>query len=334
MKLASLKRGGRDGTLVVVSRDLRWAVPVPQIAATMQATLDDWARLSPKLAAVANQIESGQCGDAEPFDPRAAAAPLPRAYQWLDASAYVHHVELVRKARNVAMPPSFWTDPIMYQGCSDPCLGPCDPLPAPPDGNWGADFEAEIAVIINDTPQGVDARTAARSICLITLVNDVSLRELISAELAKGFGFVHGKPPSAFSPVAVTPDELGSAWDGGKVSLPLRVELNGTLFGEPNAGHDMTFEFPQLISHGAKTRPLGAGTIVGAGTVSNRNPATGSCCIAERRTLEVLASGTAKTPYLRPDDRVRIEMLATDGTSIFGAIDQEVSSVSATSGAA
>jgi fumarylacetoacetate (FAA) hydrolase len=250
-------------------------------------------------------------------------APLPRAYQWADGSAYVTHVELVRKARGAEMPPSFWTDPLMYQGGSDGFIGPCEPILAR-DEAYGIDFEAEVAVITDDVPMAVEAQAAGKHIKLLMLVNDVSLRNLIPAELAKNFGFFQSKPASAFSPVAVTPDELGDAWKDGKVHLPLTVELNGARFGAPNAGDDMTFSFPQLIAHAAKTRSLGAGSIVGSGTVSNKDHARGSCCIAERRTLEQLEGGAPKTPFMKFGDRVKIEMRDAGGKSIFGAIDQEV----------
>jgi len=322
MKLASL-RSGRDGQLVVVARDLKTCVPVPQIAPTFQAAIDDWTNTAPRLARIYELLNEDAASGAKPFDPKACMAPLPRAYQWADGSAYVTHVELVRKARGAEMPPSFWTDPLMYQGGSDGFIGPRDPIPAR-DEAWGIDFEAEVAVITDDVPMGVDAHAAGKHIKLLMLVNDVSLRNLIPAELAKNFGFFQSKPASAFSPVAVTPDELDEAWKDGKVHLPLAVDLNGTRFGAPNAGEDMTFSFPQLIAHAAKTRSLGAGTIVGSGTVSNKDHSRGSCCIAERRTLEQIESGSAKTPFMKFGDRVRIEMLDGHGKSIFGAIDQEV----------
>ena len=323
MKLASLKAGGRDGTLVVVSKDLARAVAVPEIAPTLQAALDDWSALAPRLADVAGRLDDDAMADSVPFRSVDAAAPLPRAYQWADGSAYVNHVELVRKARGAELPQSFWSDPLMYQGGSDAFLGPCDPIPAV-DEDWGLDFEAEVAVITDDVPMGVDVATAAGHIRLVMLVNDVSLRGLIPGELAKGFGFFQSKPASAFSPVAVTPDELGAAWDGGKVNLPLRTYLCGELFGEPEAGTDMTFDFPTLIAHAARTRRLGAGTIIGSGTVSNLDRTRGSSCIAERRMLEVLNAGEALTPFMRAGDRVHIEMLDGEGHSVFGAIDQEV----------
>jgi fumarylacetoacetate (FAA) hydrolase len=322
MKLASL-RHGRDGRLVVVSRDLSRCVAVPHIAPTLQRALEDWAHLAPRLMRVYELLNANDADGAKPFDPRDCASPLPRAYQWADGSAYVTHVELVRKARGAEMPPSFWTDPLMYQGGSDSFIGPCDPISAG-DEAWGIDFEAEVAVITDDVPAGVGPSTAEHHIKLLMLVNDVSLRNLIPSELAKNFGFFQSKPASAFSPVAVTPDELGEAWSGGKVHLPLTVDFNGTRFGSPNAGEDMTFSFPQLIAHAAKTRVLGAGTIVGSGTVSNKDHSCGSCCIAERRTLEQLEHGEPRTPFMKFGDRVRIEMLDSEGRSIFGAIDQDV----------
>lgn len=322
MKLASLK-DGRDGTLVVVSRDLARAVAVPHIAPTLQRALDDWHHAAPRLMRVYELLNEGEVEGAKPFEPRECAAPLPRAYQWADGSAYVTHVELVRKARGADMPPSFWTDPLMYQGGSDSFIGPCDSIVAADEG-WGIDFEAEIAAITDDVPMGVSAGAAENHIKLLMLVNDVSLRNLIPAELAKNFGFFQSKPATAFSPVAVTPDEVGEAWSDGKVHLPLVVRLNGTWFGAPNAGEDMTFSFRELIAHAAKTRFLGAGSIIGSGTVSNKDASRGSCCIAERRTREQLEEGGPKTPFLKFGDHVRIEMLDTHGQSIFGAIDHDV----------
>ena len=323
MKLASLKRGGRDGTLVLVSRDLRRCVPVPEAAPTLQRALDDWSRAEPVLRTEVARLEEGKVANAEPFDPALVAAPLPRAYQWLDGSAYLYHVELVRKARKAEMPPSFYSDPLMYQGGSDSFIGPTDDILAG-DEAWGIDFESEVAVVTDDVPMGSSSADAAGHIKLLMLVNDVSLRNLIPTELAKGFGFVQGKPATAFSPVAVTPDELGSAWDGRKVNLPLASSLNGKLFGRPNAGADMNFDFPTLIAHASRTRELEAGTIVGSGTVSNRDPAAGSACLAERRMIETIEDGAPKTPFLKFGDRIRIEMLGGEGRSIFGAIDQKV----------
>jgi fumarylacetoacetate (FAA) hydrolase len=323
VKLASLREGGRDGTLVVVSTDLTRCCNVPGIAITLQAALDRWTECAPQLAAISTRLNAGEMNRAQPFDPAAVAAPLPRAYQWLDGSAYLNHVELVRKARKAEMPQSFWTDPLMYQGGSDVLLGPRDPIRAASE-EWGIDFEAEVAVILDDVPMGVTPAAAASHIKLVAIVNDVSLRNLIPAELGKGFGFLHGKPPTAFSPVAVTPDELGPAWAGGKVNLPLVTTLNGTEFGRPNAGVDMNFDFPALIAHAARTRPLGAGTILGSGTVSNKDRSAGSACLAEIRMIETIEGGKPVTPFMRFGDRVRIEMPDPSGTSIFGAIEQVV----------
>jgi fumarylacetoacetate (FAA) hydrolase len=318
MKLASLK-GGRDGRLVVVSRDLSRQLPVEGIA-TMQAALDDWRAAVPKLKWAYDAVNGGR---GKAFDPRACASPLPRAYQWADGSAYVTHVELVRKARGAEMPASFWTDPLMYQGGSDGFLGPMDDIVAG-DESWGIDLEGEVAVITGNVPYGCAAAEAGRHIRLLMLCNDVSLRNLIPGELAKGFGFFQSKPASAFSPVAVTPDELGEAWRDHRVHLPLRVELNGDPFGAPDAGTDMVFSFADLIAHAAKTRALTAGSIIGSGTVSNKDRAAGSACIAERRMLEQIEEGTPKTPFLKFGDRVRIAMTDAQGQSIFGAINQHV----------
>ncbi|MDR3527021.1 MAG: fumarylacetoacetate hydrolase family protein [Rhizomicrobium sp.] len=322
MKLASLKYG-RDGRLVVVDRSLRRCVPVPHIAHTLQGALDDWHNAAPRLTEVYDLLNLDKAEDAIAFEVANCAAPLPRAYQWADASAYVTHVELVRKARGAEMPQSFWTDPLIYQGGSDSFAGPTEPILAA-DEAWGIDFEGEIAVITDDVPMAILPSEAGRHIALLLLVNDVSLRNLIPGELAKGFGFFQSKPATSFSPVAVTPDECGEAWHGGKLHLPLTVTLNGKKFGAPDAGVDMTFNFPQLIAHAAKTRFLGAGTIIGSGTVSNRDTERGSACLAERRMLEIMAAGAAKTAYLRFGDCVRIEMFDTAGASIFGSIDQTV----------
>jgi fumarylacetoacetate (FAA) hydrolase len=323
MKLATLKAGGRDGKLIVVSRDLTRAAAASEVAPNLQAVLDDWHAKAPKLAQLSALLNTGRAADAFPFDPSRCHAPLPRAYQWADGSAYVNHVELVRKARGAEMPPSFWTDPLMYQGGSDSFLGPCDPIVAESE-EWGIDLEAEVAVITDDVPMGIKPEAAVASIRLLMLANDVSLRNLVPGELAKGFGFFQSKPSTAFSPVAVTPDEIGDAWDGAKVRLPVLVHLNGTPFGCPHAGDDMTFDFPKLIAHAARTRRLTAGSIVGSGTISNLDRSRGSACIAEKRTLETLERGKPSTPFLRFGDRVRIEMLDAEGKSIFGAIDQEV----------
>ncbi len=332
MKLATRKQGGRDGTLVVVSRDLSRCQPIPDIAPTLQAAMDDWDACAPRLRDVAAQLDAGTARHAEPFDPAACHSPLPRAYQWADGSAYVNHVELVRRARNAEMPASFYTDPLMYQGGSDGFIGPRDPIVA--RVAWGIDFEAEVAVITGDVPMGVSPSEAAAHIRLLMLVNDVSLRNLIPGELAKGFGFFHSKPASAFSPVAVTPDELGDAWRDAKVHRPLVVHLQGALFGHPDAGQDMTFDFGQLIAHAAKTRTLAAGTIVGSGTVSNKqgglwgskveHGGVGYGCLAEVRTYETIEQGKPITPFMGDGDRVRIEMFDADGASVFGAIENAV----------
>jgi fumarylacetoacetate (FAA) hydrolase len=323
MKLASLKDGGRDGTLVVVNRDLSRAVKVPDIAPTLQRAIESWPTAAPRLEAVAVALEAGDAIGAFPLESTKLAAPLPRAYQWADGSAYVVHVELVRKARGAEVPESFWTDPLMYQGGSDGFIGPNDDIEAE-DEAWGIDFEAEIAAITDDVPMGVSVERARDHIRLLMLVNDVSLRNVIPGELAKGFGFFHGKPATAFSPVAVTPDELGSAWDGGRIHLPVLSTLNGKLFGKPNAGVDNTFDLPTLIAHAARTRHLEAGTIVGSGTVANRDASVGCSCIAEKRVRETLDSGKPVTPFMRFGDRIRIEMNDATGRSIFGAIDQKV----------
>jgi fumarylacetoacetate (FAA) hydrolase len=322
MKLASLK-SARDGRLCVVSRDLQRAIEAPQVAATLQGALENWGDSAGQLDDLYHQLNAGPLDSAFDLDPAALAAPLPRAYQWADGSAYVNHVELVRKARGTVLPDTFWSDPLMYQGGSDGFIGPTDDIVVA-DEAWGIDFEAEVAIITDDVPMAASAQQAAAHIKLIMLVNDVSLRNLIPGELAKGFGFFHGKPATAFSPVAVTPDELGAAWDGGKVNLALVSTLNGAPFGVPNAGVDMTFDFPTLIAHAAKTRTLGAGAIVGSGTVSNLDRSKGSSCLAEVRMLETIEQGEPKTPFMRFGDRIRIEMFDEKGLSVFGAIDQTV----------
>ena len=322
MKLASLK-SGRDGALVIVSRDLKRCLSAGHIAPTLQHALDNWHETEPLLARAYDLLNEREVAGEMPFKAEKCASPLPRAYQWADGSAYVTHVELVRKARGADMPPSFWTDPLMYQGGSDSFLGPCDPILAA-DEAWGIDFEGEVAIVTDDVPMGCGKDSAATHIRHLMLVNDVSLRNLIPAELAKGFGFFQSKPASAFSPVAVTPDELGDAWRDSKLHLPLMVTFNGSEFGRPNAGEDMTFSFADLIAHAAKTRDLRAGSIVGSGTVSNRNRNAGSACIAERRSWETIEQGSPKTPFMKFGDRVRIEMLDVDGRSIFGAIREEV----------
>jgi fumarylacetoacetate (FAA) hydrolase len=323
MKLATLRNGTRDGQLVVVSRDLARAVPVPAIAPTLQAALDDWARLAPQLQDVSERLGRGDAQGAVPFEQWQALAPLPRAHHWVDGSAYVNHVELVRKARKADMPPAFWTDPLVYQGGSDDFIAPMADVPVPSE-DYGIDLEGEVAVITDDVPMLTSAADAGRHVKLLMLVNDWSLRHLIPAELAKGFGFYQSKPATSFSPCAITPDELGSDWHESKVHRPLVSHINGTLFGQPNAGVDMTFDFAQLIAHLTKTRRLGAGTVVGSGTVSNYDRSSGSSCLAETRALEQIASGKSTTPFLRFGDRVRIEMFGRDGESLFGAIDQRV----------
>jgi fumarylacetoacetate (FAA) hydrolase len=336
MKLASLK-GGRDGRLVVVSADLAWCVGAEPIAPTLQAALDDWERCEPLLRGLAQSLEHGSVAS-ERFREHEAASPLPRAYQWADGSAYVNHVALVRQARGAQVPESFWTDPLMYQGGSDAFLGPRDPIPLG-DPAWGCDFEAEVAVITGDVAAGASRDAALAAVRLVMLANDVSLRGLIPGELAKGFGFFQSKPAGAFSPVAVTPDELGGAWAGGKLSGEILAELNGKVFGRADAGVDMTFDFGQLIAHAAKTRGLAAGSIIGSGTVSNRGPdggpgkavahgGAGYSCIAELRTVETITGGEAKTPFLAIGDTVRIEMLNAAHHSIFGAIEQIVAAAS------
>ncbi len=334
MKLATRKNGTRDGELVIVSRDLKTCVPVPGIAKTLQAALDDWDALALRLESAYQELNQGNVGTAEAFDEAACHSPLPRSYQWADGSAYVNHVELVRKARGAEMPETFWTDPLMYQGGSDSFIGPRDPILVAQTKGWGVDFEAEIAVITGDTPMGVSADNALGHVRLVMLVNDVSLRGLIPGELAKGFGFFQSKPSSAFSPVAVTPDELGDTWRAGKLHLPLRSWLNGQKFGEPNAGVDMTFNFPKLIAHAAKTRPLAAGCIVGSGTVSNKlgdgpgkpiaEGGVGYSCIAEIRMIETIQDGEAKTGFMEFGDTIKIEMHSEQGENIFGTIEQEV----------
>ena len=324
MKLASRKAGGRDGQLVIVDRALTRFVPVPTIAPTLQSALDQWKEVGPLLRNVASALELGKLADARPFDPHDCAAPLPRAYHWADASAYVNHVELVRKARGAEMPKSFWEDPLIYQGGSDELLGAHDSVKFVSEEH-GIDLEAEVGVITDDVPMATPAEAIAGHIQLLVLINDWTLRNLVPAELAKGFGFYQSKPATGFSPVAVTPDELGPAWHGGKLHLPLISHINGALLGRPNAGVDMTFSFHQLLAHAARTRRLGAGTILGSGTVSNLDRSAGSSCLAERRTLEQIELGAPKTPFLHYGDTVRIEMLDERGDSIFGAIEQTVS---------
>ena len=336
MKLATLNDGTRDGKLVVVSKDLTRYCAADNIAPTLQAALDDWANVAPKLDALYRDVEHQAC-PTERFHEREAHSPLPRAYQWADGSAYINHVELVRKARGAEVPDSFYHDPLMYQGGSDTFLAPREDIPLG-DVKWGCDMEGEVAVITDDVPMGVSDTDAAGHIKLVMLVNDVSLRGLIPGELAKGFGFFQSKPSSAFSPVAVTPDELGDAWQDSVVHLPLMVDYNGDAFGRANAGVDATFSLAQLVAHAAKTRNLGAGAIIGSGTVSNQGPdgdpgkpvaegGLGYSCIAEIRMIETIAHGEPSTPFMKPGDTVRIEMKDADGHSIFGAIEQKVVAV-------
>ncbi|WP_202843309.1 fumarylacetoacetate hydrolase family protein [Luteimonas saliphila] len=323
MKLGSLKEGGRDGTLVVVSRDLARAVRATGIAPTLQRALEDWSNTAPRLNALAQSLESGDADGVFDLDPNALAAPLPRAYEFLDGSAYLPHVERVRRARGAEVPESFYTDPLMYQATSAGFHGPRDPVRVVSE-EYGIDLEAEIVVITDDVPMAVTPEQAAAHIQLVGLVNDVSLRNLIPGELAKGFGFLQSKPRSALSPVFVTPDELGDAWRDNKLHLPLLTHINGEWFGAPEAGVDMQFDFAQLVAHAARTRPLSAGTLVGSGTIANQDTSTGASCFAERRTVEALETGAPVTPFMSFGDLVRIEMLDREGRSIFGAIEQRI----------
>ena len=323
MKLATLKDGSRDGQLIVVARNLLTGVVADSVAPTLQRALDDWAYIAPQLAQLSEALNAGTANRAFAFDPARCMAPLPRAYQWADGSSYVNHVELMRRSRNVDMPASFWQEPLMYQGGSDDFIGPTDNIVLT-SAEWGLDFEAEVAVITDDVPMGATPAHAASQIRLLLLVNDISLRNLIPAELAKGFGFVQAKPASSFSPVAVTPDELGDALKDGKVHLPLRTTWNGVQVGAPDAGVDMVFSFPQLIAHLTKTRNARCGSIIGSGTVSNKDVSKGYTCIAEKRCLEMLANGVATTPFMQFGDTIRIEMNDAAGRSLFGAIDQMV----------
>ncbi|MCH9756921.1 MAG: fumarylacetoacetate hydrolase family protein [Gammaproteobacteria bacterium] len=325
MKFATLKsKSSRDGRLCIVSRDLSRAVDASAIASTLQEALEHWNDVFDALETLSSELNAGKIqAESFAFDPSACTSPLPRAYQWADGSAYVNHVELVRKARNAEMPANFWTDPLLYQGGSDTFIGPYDPILVS-DEAYGIDFEAEIAIITDDVPMGIQAQDANPHIRLLMLVNDVSLRNLIPAEIAKSFGFFQSKPSSAFSPVAITPDELGKSFDGERVHLPLYSYLNDTLFGKPNAGVDMTFSFPDLIAHTAKTRKLSAGTIIGSGTVSNTDRSQGSSCIAEKRMLEIIADGKPAQDFMHFGDTIRIEMLDETGNNIFGSINQTV----------
>lgn len=333
MKLATLKDGTRDGVLVIVSKDLTQCIAPTHIAQTLQYALDNWDKVYSQLDEFYQALNKGELSDAVEFIQSQCESPLPRAYQWADGSAYVNHVELVRKARGAEMPPSFWTDPLMYQGGSDSFIGPQDDIPVESE-QWGIDFEAEVAVITSDVPMGASIKQAKESIRLVMLVNDVSLRGLIPAELGKGFGFFQSKPSSAFSPVALTPDELGQAWDGGKLSLPLESTFNGNLFGCPNAGTDMTFEFPDLIVHAARSRPLASGAIIGSGTVSNKQGTqygtsiseggVGYSCIAEVRMIETIRDGQASTEFMKFGDSIKMEMHDSEGNNLFGTIEQTI----------
>jgi len=324
MKLATLKNAHRDGALMVVSRDLSRAAGATDIAPSLQAALEDWDHAAPRLNTRYQQLNAGELADSFAFDPRQVASPLPRPPQFLDGSAYLAHVERVRRARGAEMPPSFLDDPLMYQAVSDGTLGPCEDIPVASE-DYGIDFEAEVAVVVDDTPMGVSEADAGAHIQLIMLVNDVSLRKLIPAELGKGFGFLNSKPRSAFSPVAVTPDELGDAWHDYKLHLAMRVTYNGQRFGEPLAGEDMQFSFARLIAHAAMTRPLASGTVIGSGTVANQDESRGASCLAERRMLEIIAKGKPETPFMAFGDTIRIEMTDAGGNSVFGAIEQKVS---------
>ncbi|HTA64202.1 MAG TPA: fumarylacetoacetate hydrolase family protein [Xanthomonadaceae bacterium] len=323
MKLGSLKEGGRDGTLIVVSRDLSRAVRAAGIADTMQHALENWSNAAPRLNALSERLNAGDAESAFDLDMNQLAAPLPRAYEFVDGSAYLPHVERVRRARGAEVPASFYTDPLMYQAVSAGFYGPRDPALVP-DAAYGIDLEAEVVVVTDDVPIAATPAQAAQHIQLIGLVNDVSLRNLIPPELAKGFGFLQSKPRSALSPVFVTPDELGEAWRGNKVHLAMLTHINGAWFGAPEAGVDMQFDFAQLVAHAARTRPLSAGTIVGSGTVANQDTSLGASCFAEKRTVETLETGAPITPFMSFGDTVRIEMLDQDGHSVFGAIEQVI----------
>ncbi|CAG4904896.1 fumarylacetoacetate hydrolase family protein [Paraburkholderia saeva] len=326
MKLATLKDGTRDGQLIVVSRDLHTAAIADAIAPTLQRVLDDWTFYAPQLIDLYDALNQGRARNTFQFDAKACMAPLPRAFQWADGSSYVNHVELVRRARGAEMPPEFWTDPLMYQGGSDDFIGPKEDIVCASE-EFGIDFEAEVAVITGDVKMGVTAEQALKAVRLVTLVNDVSLRNLIPAELAKGFGFFQSKPATSFAPVAVTPDELGEHWREGRVHRPMIVHWNGRKVGQPDAGTDMVFHFGQLVAHAARTRNLRAGAIVGSGTVSNKDAKRGYCCIAEKRCLETIEHGAPQTEFMKYGDTVKIEMFDEAGKSIFGSIDQSVAPV-------
>ena len=323
MKLASIDNNTRDGQLVVVNKDLTKAVSVPEIASTMQLAMDNWSTTESKLQAIYEKLEANELGDTIDFSTTRVMAPIPRAYHWADGSAYVTHVELVRKARNAELPESFWTDPLMYMGASDAFIGAKDDIEIEKE-EWGIDFESEIAVFTDDVPAGVSSKEALNHIKLITIINDVSLRNLIPSELSKQFGFYQSKPWTTFAPVVVTPDELDGTWKEGKLHLPLKSTLNGNLVGSPNAGVDMTFDFGQLVAHAAKTRSLMAGTVIGSGTVANQGSPNGSSCLAEVRCLEIVANGKPSTPFMSFGDRIEVEMDDENGNSIFGKINQVV----------
>lgn len=323
MKLATLKNGSRDGALAIVSRDLHHAILVNDIVPSLREALENWRAVAPRLQALSDSLNAGEAAGSFALDVDKLESPLPRTFQWCDGSAYLHHAELVRKARHAEMPEQLYTDPLLYQGASDSFIGPRDPILVA-DASWGIDLEAEVAVVTDDVPMGVTVEDAKQHIKLVMILNDVSLRNLMPSELAKGFGFLVSKPSTAFSPVAVTLDELGAAWDGGKLCLPLISHVNGELLGRPDAGVDCYFDFPRLISHAATSRALRAGTIIGSGTVSNRDTSVGSACLQEKRMREKLETGAMRTPLLDFGDTVRIEMLDAQGRTVFGAIEQQV----------
>jgi len=323
MKLASLKSDDRNGTLLVVNADMKLAVAVPEIAVTMQEAIENWGKSEPQLAEVYRNLQAGRRTDAFALDVARLASPFPRAYQFLDGSVYLYHMERARRARGAEMPPNYKTEPLMYQGVSDRFDGPRDPMLVPSE-DLGIDYEAEVAIVVDDVPMGVSKQDAVKHIKLVMLLNDYTLRTLTKTELPKGFGFLQAKPTSSFSPVAVTPDELGEAWDGSKLSLPIVSTVNGRQMGNANTGKDMFFSYPELIVHAARTRQLGAGTLIGAGAVSNLDRSTGFACIAEARAEEELAAGVAHTPWLRFGDVIRIEIFDAQGQSVFGAIEQAI----------
>ncbi|MDN3643161.1 fumarylacetoacetate hydrolase family protein [Lutimonas halocynthiae] len=323
MKLASIDNKTRDGQLVVVNKELTRAVKVPEIAETMQTAIDNWVETESKLQSVYEDLNTNKLSNTFDFSSVRVLAPIPRAYHWADGSAYVTHVELVRKARNAELPESFWTDPLMYMGASDAFIGANDDIEIENE-DWGIDFESEVAVITDDVPAGINSKDALNHIKLITIINDVSLRNLIPNELSKQFGFYQSKPWTTFAPVVVTPDELDGSWNDGKLHLPLNSTLNGRLIGSPNAGIDMTFDFGQLVAHASKTRSLMAGTVIGSGTVANQGSPNGSSCLAEVRCLEIVNNGKATTPFMSFGDRIEVEMKDKSGKSVFGKINQVV----------